>query len=54
LLQDWPDDGPPLLWTAKGVGRGMSSVSVANGRILTMGNNGKRVQLIALDADSGD
>jgi outer membrane protein assembly factor BamB len=53
-LQDWPDDGPPLLWTAKGLGHGMSSVSVADGRILTMGNSGgDGVKLIALDAESG-
>jgi outer membrane protein assembly factor BamB len=54
LLQDWPEDGPPLLWTAKGLGRGMSSVSVADGRILTMGNLGKGVHLIALDAENGE
>ena len=54
LLQDWPDDGPPLLWTAKGLGRGMSSVSVADGRILTMGNRGGKVHLIALDAENGE
>src|SRR5687768_11608453 len=54
LLQDWPQDGPPLLWTAKGLGRGMSSVSVADGRILTMGNLGKGVHLIALDAENGE
>jgi outer membrane protein assembly factor BamB len=53
LLSDWPEDGPPLLWTAKGLGRGMSSVSVADGRILTMGKReGKGVCLIALDAEN--
>ncbi len=54
LLKDWPDDGPPLLWTAKGLGRGMSSVSVADGRIFTMGNRGGKVHLIALDAEKGE
>ncbi|HJQ82282.1 MAG TPA: PQQ-binding-like beta-propeller repeat protein [Lacipirellulaceae bacterium] len=54
LLQDWPEDGPPLLWTAKGLGRGMSSVSVDDGRILTMGNLGKGVHLIALNAENGE
>jgi outer membrane protein assembly factor BamB len=54
LLQDWPEEGPPLVWTAKGLGRGMSSVSVADGRILTMGNSGgEGVQLIALNVENG-
>ncbi len=54
LLTDWPDDGPPLQWTAKGLGRGMSGVSVADGRILTMGKrDGDGVCLIALDAENG-
>jgi outer membrane protein assembly factor BamB len=55
LLADWPDEGPPLVWTEKGLGRGMSSVSVAGGRIYTMGQRGdKGVCLVALDAASGD
>lgn len=55
LLTDWPDDGPPLLWTAKGLGRGMSSVSVAGGRILTMGKReGGGTCLIALSSDNGE
>lgn len=40
LLSDWPADGPPLLWTVRGLGRGMSSVSVAAGRIVTLGDRG--------------
>lgn len=38
LLQEWPKDGPPLLWEAKGAGRGYSSVAIAAGRIYTMGD----------------
>jgi outer membrane protein assembly factor BamB len=55
LLTDWPEDGPPLLWTAKGLGSGMSSVAIAGGRIYTMGKrDGKGVCLIALSAEDGD
>ena len=55
LLSDWPDDGPLLVWTATGLGRGMSSVSVAGGRIYTLGNRGDDgVCLIALNAEDGD
>ena len=40
-LAKWPDDGPKRLWKAK-VGTGFSSVSVANGRVYTIGNAGRR------------
>lgn len=37
-LQDsWPSDGPRLIWQVDNVGRGFSSVSIADGRIVTMG-----------------
>jgi len=45
LLTKWPGDGPPLAWRTKGLGRGMSSVAIANGRIFTQGaanKNGQR------------
>ncbi len=55
LLTEWPGDGPRLVWTAKGLGRGMSGVSVVDGRILTMGNrNDEGVCLIALAAKNGE
>ncbi len=38
LLKAWPDEGPPLLWTAKGLGHGFSSVAIAGGMIVTAGN----------------
>jgi len=38
LLKEWPKDGPPLAWKAKGIGEGHSSVAVANGKIFTAGS----------------
>lgn len=38
LLQAWPEEGPRLLWTLEGLGRGFSTVSIAEGRMLTMGD----------------
>ncbi len=38
LLQSWPQGGPELLWTLEGLGRGYSSVSIADGKIFTMGD----------------
>ncbi len=51
LLQDWPPEGPKLLWKATGIGVGFSSVSVANGRIYTMGDHGDVGDVEALDLD---
>ncbi|MCS6852181.1 MAG: PQQ-like beta-propeller repeat protein [Gemmataceae bacterium] len=38
LLTSWPKEGPPLLWEAKGCGRGYASVAVTGGRVFTMGD----------------
>ncbi len=38
LLQDWPEGGPPLAWQASGLGAGYASVSIAGGKIFTMGD----------------
>ena len=37
LLKTWPEAGPKLLWCTKGLGRGYSSPSVANGKIYVPG-----------------
>jgi outer membrane protein assembly factor BamB len=37
LLDSWSEQGPPLKWKAKGLGKGFSSVSIDGGRIYTMG-----------------
>ena len=54
LLQAWPKDGPPLVLTAKGLGGGYSTVSVAGDRIYTLGNLKKVSHLVALDRKTGD
>jgi outer membrane protein assembly factor BamB len=53
LLKSWPDSGPPLAWKVDGLGGGFSSVSVANGRIYTMGQMGGTSYLMALDEKDG-
>ncbi|MEX2212806.1 MAG: PQQ-binding-like beta-propeller repeat protein [Phycisphaeraceae bacterium] len=37
LLQAWPKAGPKLLWTAKRLGPGYSSIAIVGDRIYTMG-----------------
>jgi outer membrane protein assembly factor BamB len=51
LLKKWPEQGPKLLWTAKGIGRGFTGVTIADGRIYTAGDVGRDLVLFALDMD---
>ena len=51
LLKQWPDGGPKLLWTAKGLGDGFASVAIADGLIYTAGNVGSEMMLTALGLD---
>lgn len=53
LLREWPPNGPPLLWEVKGMGRGFSSISIAKGRIFTMGDRNKEMFLLAFDLKDG-
>lgn len=53
LLQEWPQDGPKLLWQVNDVGAGYSTPSVVNGRIYLLGNEGGTESVIALTAKDG-
>jgi outer membrane protein assembly factor BamB len=53
LLARWPGGGPRRLWTATGLGQGFSSVAVAGGRILTMGDRRDGQYAVALDEAGG-
>src|SRR5688572_2526937 len=53
LLKEWPEDGPPLAWTAKGIGQGYASVSLAGGKLFTMGEDGSSSYVRALDPKTG-
>lgn len=53
LLQSWDDDGPDLAWKTSGLGGGYSSISIASGRIFTMGERDGRQFVIALALADG-
>ena len=38
LLQEWPEEGPPLAWQAEGTGRGYTSLAIAGDRIFLLGD----------------
>jgi outer membrane protein assembly factor BamB len=53
LLQQWPASGPALVFSARGLGQGFSSVALQGGRIFTLGDRAGQQQLLALDAKDG-
>jgi outer membrane protein assembly factor BamB len=53
LLKSWPEDGPPIVWVAKGVGEGYSSVVVVGDKVITMGDRGDANYLFAVSRTDG-
>jgi outer membrane protein assembly factor BamB len=53
LLRSWPEEGPKLVWQVEGMGKGMSSVAVANGKIYTLGQIKGDTNLVAVDQATG-
>ncbi len=53
LLGAWPEGGPPLVFRARGLGEGYSSIAVAGGRIHTLGMLAGREWVFALDEETG-
>ena len=51
LLDDWPEDGPMLLWSANGIGEGFSSASVTEDAIYLTGLIDTLEYVTALDLD---
>lgn len=53
LLKSWPEGGPKLLWTCRELGRGFSSLAVVDNRAYTLGGDGKRAFVVAVNIDDG-
>lgn len=53
LKWSWPATGPEVRWRAE-VGKGFSSVAVAQGRVYTLGNRDEVDTVYCLDAQTGD
>ncbi len=53
LLKEWKPGGPPLLWRSSGLGAGFSSLSIAGGRLYTMGDVDGAQHVLALDQANG-
>lgn len=53
LLNDWPPDGPPIVWRVPG-GVGMSGFAVRGDRVVTMIQRDEMQWVVALQRDSGE
>jgi len=53
LLKQWPAGGPKLAWKATGLGKGYANMSVAAGRLFTMGDKDGAGYVMALSAADG-
>ena len=50
---EWPEDGLPIVWERQ-IGIGFSSVSIADGRLFTMGHDDGSETVFCLDLDTGE
>ena len=39
LLQEWPEEGPKLLWKCTGLGGGYSTIAIAKDKFFTTGDH---------------
>jgi len=51
LLNEWPEAGPPLIWTVEDIGLGYSTVSIKDGLIYITGIVGQELVVTAFDLD---
>ncbi len=49
LLQAWPENGPKLLWSIAGLGKGFASPCIVRDRIYITGDHGAELVVFALD-----
>jgi outer membrane protein assembly factor BamB len=53
LLKSWPKDGPPVAWTAKNLGTGHGTPTVAGGTVYGMGNRDGKDGIWAVKESDG-
>ena len=53
LLKQWPSSGPPLTWSASGVGAGYGSLAIKGDRIFVQGSSGGRSIVFSLNRADG-
>ena len=53
LLKAWPASGPPVVWTATGLGGGYGSMAVVGDRVFLQGARGTNSMVMALNRADG-
>lgn len=53
LLKQWPSSGPPVVWTAVGLGTGYGSMAVAGDRVYVQGARGRSSAVVAINRADG-
>jgi len=53
LLKEWPAAGPPIVWTATGLGSGYGSMAIAGDRVYLQAAVGRNSGVIALNRADG-
>ena len=53
LLSSWPAEGPPLAWRVDGLGDGIASLALADGRVFTTTTYGNDEYAVAIDEGTG-
>ena len=54
LLKEWMADGPPVVWQIENAGVGYSSLAIADGRIITMGDLEGVEHVLAFSEENGE
>lgn len=54
LIKDWNQSPPKLLWTARGLGEGYSSVSLSGNLVFTIGTKANEETVFAIDLNTGE
>jgi outer membrane protein assembly factor BamB len=53
LVQEWSSKGPPVVWTAPGIGAGYGTVAISGARVFVQGLRGRDTMVHALNRQDG-
>jgi outer membrane protein assembly factor BamB len=53
LMKKWPEGGPEMVWTARGIGKGYAGAAIVDGRLYTAGDIDGKTVVSALDDHTG-
>jgi outer membrane protein assembly factor BamB len=54
LMKKWPEGGPGMVWSARGIGKGYAGAAIVDGRLYTAGDMDGKTVVSALDDRTGN